>query len=526
MSVIMETWSGARWIGFPWRVKKEIRGIKFRIFPKDVVMKDGKPKLPRFRREAGYKSVLFNRDILDWKNEKGERFKSAILASGETDAMALLTMGYRSVVATTTGETAMPEDMLKDMDHLEKIWILYDSDDVGFEAANKLAKRIGANRALIVRLPKETKDANEFMKKHGAEAKAKLDEVIKQAVKLNIPSVYHVTDIIERIREGFVKEGQEIIHFTPWRALNAVIPNFTGLVVVSAPQGTGKTTWGLNVATHWAKQMGKGALFYCLEMSPEELVAKIVMAEYKVTLEELKAGGTGALTRFEYDFGEKPLYVGYSPSLRKPGDVIELLRQAALRFELECVFFDNIHVLGRGRDKRDMIGEFTLGLKDLAMELGIPVVAIAQPRKLDPGQIMTAWDLKDSVDVYSDADQILILHRQQLAASKDADSFSDDPPEQVFSPYTLLRVYKSRFGTPRDIMLCLEGKHHFFRDLNKGESIEYRGKRGAHRRSDVWADLGYGGGDDQEEIPDWVTDDEDEQTDLFNGGGREPGDDG
>ena len=139
------------------------------------------------------------------------------------------------------------------------------------------------------------------------------------------------------------------------------------------------------------------------------------------------------------------------------------------------------------------------------MELEIPVIAIAQPRKLEPGQIMTAWDLKETVDLFSDADQLLILHRQQLAARKDAESFTDAPPDTLYSPYTLVRVNKSRFGGPKDTMICLEGEHHYFRDLRQGETIEYRGSRGGQRSTTLWSTPA-----EAEEIPDWVTDEEDQ----------------
>jgi 5S rRNA maturation endonuclease (ribonuclease M5) len=510
MSLILEDWSGARWIGFPWRNKGKWRGVKFRILDEDrrfkVVDGEKREALPRFRREAGYKSILYNRDVLDLTKEDGsKRWTKIILASGETDLLSLYSMGYRGVVATTTGETSMPDDCLEELKALpDGVWILYDNDRVGFEAAKKLAKRIGREKARIVRLPKGIKDANDFMKAKGSSAKKEMDALIKNAFRPNVPTIYQIVDAVDKIQEHFQPEGRTIEKFTPWDNVNRNLGGINGLIILSAPQGTGKTTFGLNVATHWAKQRGSPALFYCLEMNMAELASKVVMSEYRVDLDAVKENRGNVLGDFQVVYENVPLYVGYSAKVRQPREIVELLRQAAIRYELQIIFFDNIHVVGRGNDRVQILGQFSLALKELSMELEIPIVAVAQPRKLDTGKIMSPWDVAYSGDVFSDADQMIFLHRQQLAAEKDSDAFSDDPPETNYSPFTIVRIAKARFGGPRDTLIVLEGRYHVFRDPVENEEIEYRGKRGGRRTTSAypWQSQGTnrepGGGDDEE----------------------------
>jgi replicative DNA helicase len=86
---------------------------------------------------------------------------------------------------------------------------------------------------------------------------------------------------------------------------------------------------------------------------------------------------------------------------------------------------------------------------------------------------MTPWDLKDSVDIFSDADQIILLHRELLAASKDgkavAAAIEDNGESDNLSPLTLVRVAKARHKALRDVTLYFDGAEHRFREFTQAE---------------------------------------------------------
>lgn len=476
MGLILETWKDARWIGFPWRQGQEWKGIKFRILPKDA-----REDLTRFRRLKGYPSILYNVDVLEYRKD-GKRLKSIILASGETDALALLSMGYRSVVATTVGETSFKKEWIGELQAFDSVFIVFDSDPVGREAAEKLARKIGVDRARVVRIPTEIKDANEFLKRYGAEAKKEFDLLLRSARKVEVPTIHHIVDLVDKVRGGFFGSDEPIEPYTPWDNVNEQLSRLNGLVVLSAPQNVGKTTFGLNICDHWAAR-GKPSLFYCLEMTEEELTAKVIMAKYDVTLAELKANTDNVFERFAYDYVYRPFFIGYNALARKVSDVVSVLREAIDRHNLQIVFFDNIHIMARSRDARYIVGELSAELKGLAMQTGATVVAIAQPRKIEIGRIMDRMDVKESVDLLSDADNMIILHRQKIAAAKDTKVFEEET-DAVLSPYTLVRIEKTRFGKSKDCILYLDGEHHRFRELYEGEEVEYRGARGTWKTSD------------------------------------------
>jgi len=105
------------------------------------------------------------------------------------------------------------------------------------------------------------------------------------------------------------------------------------------------------------------------------------------------------------------------------------------------------------------------------MEYEIPVLLIAQPRKLAPSQVMTPWDLNESVSIFSDADQIVLLHREFIGATKDSDAVAGAGAGDVdiMSPLTLVRLAKGRHRRERDGFLHFVGEQHRFRELEPGD---------------------------------------------------------
>src|SRR6185503_7520456 len=136
------------------------------------------------------------------------------------------------------------------------------------------------------------------------------------------------------------------------------------------------------------------------------------------------------------------------------------------------LIFDNLHMLARSLEHRtEEIGAITKGFKLFAMEHEIRIVLIAQPRKLVPHQVMTPWDLKDSVDIYSDADQVVLLHRELTGALRDREAVADAPAEaDNMSPVTLVRLAKARRRASRDGLLYFAGAQHRFHENEPGDT--------------------------------------------------------
>jgi hypothetical protein len=449
-----------KWLAFPWLRQGECVGMKYRILP---AYQANYPQ--RFDREAGCMSILFNVDALQGHEE-------IILTSGESDALALLTLGFDNVIATTTGESNLPASAVDQLAKKVKVFVPYDNDVAGQKGVREVGKRIGYDRTWLVRLPEGVHDVNDYLVTGGTSDG--FQPLLEAAVQLDIPSISTVAEALNRLEmEKAIGTWDDVDELTPWPTVNRRVGRWRpgNLIVLSGPQGTGKTTWALNVATFWASK-GIPALMYCLEMSVEELVQHVLCAHYERPEERITSD---VIVQARQDLAEWPLYLGANPRITGRDEVIELLNHAIRRYGLRLVIFDNLHILARSIDHRtEEIGVLTKGLKLLAMEAEVPILLIAQPRKLQPGQMMTPWDLKDSVDIFSDADQILLLHRELVGATRDGEAIAaarQDPVDNL-SPETLVRVAKARHVAARDTLLYCIGAEHRFRELTSEELTE------------------------------------------------------
>jgi archaellum biogenesis ATPase FlaH len=462
-----------KWLAFPWWRAGECVGMKYRILP---AYQDRYPQ--RFDREPGCESVLFNVDALAGHDE-------ILLASGESDALALVTLGFENVVATTTGEGSLPASAVDALAKKARVLIPFDNDAAGQKGAREIGKRIGFDRAWLVPLPVGLKDVNEFLVNGGTHEAFK--GLLANAIQFDIPSISNLSQALDRLEEEkTVGSWDQMADMTPWSLVNRRLGHWRpgNLIVLSGPQGTGKTTWGLNVAMFWAAQRFP-ALVYCLEMTVEELVQHVLCAHYQLTEEQIT---TQVIARARQELGDWPLFLGANPRVTGRKEVLDLLGQAVRRYGLRLLIFDNLHMLARSIEHRtEEIGVITKTFKMFAMEHEVPVVMIAQPRKLQPGQVMTPWDLKDSVDIFSDADQVILLHRELIGASRDREAVAaaEAGNEENFSPLTLVRLAKARHRASRDAVLYLVGGEHRFRDIGPGDLPEQKPipRRGRERLS-------------------------------------------
>ncbi len=207
------------------------------------------------------------------------------------------------------------------------------------------------------------------------------------------------------------------------------------LVVLAARPSVGKTALALDIARHVAT-VGKTPVgLFSLEMSKEQLVDRLLCAEANVDMWRMR---TGRLSEKEDDFprighamgilSEAPIFIDDSAS----ANVMEI-RTKARRLQMEhglgIVVVDYLQLMeGRNTENRvQEVAEITRGLKALARELNVPVLALSQlSRAVEMGKpaIPRLAHLRESGSIEQDADVVLFIYRK----AADKNYHPDDIP--------------------------------------------------------------------------------------------------
>jgi replicative DNA helicase len=163
------------------------------------------------------------------------------------------------------------------------------------------------------------------------------------------------------------------------------------------------------------------SVIFSLEMSKSEIVMRLLSAEAKIKLSDLRSGrmsddNWARLARRMSEISQAPLYIDDSPNLTMM-EIRAKARRLRQKADLRLVVVDYLQLMTSGKkfESRQLeVAEFSRGLKLLAKELDVPVVALSQlnrgPEQRTDKKPMLA-DLRDSGSLEQDSDLVLLLHR-------------------------------------------------------------------------------------------------------------------
>lgn len=402
-----------------------------------------------FRRTKDAAKTLFNVDCIPGYTE-------IIITEGELDAISCWQSGYKNVVSVPNGVNSFEPEFIDELQNMEKIYLWYDNDEPGIKESDAIAERLGLERCYFVRVD-DYKDANDYFLSH-----KQID--LTMAKKKKISHVIPFQESVARIFERRHTAQTEIK--TPWNNVNRLVRNIEpgDLITLSATPKIGKTSLALNIATYNAKQ-GHPVFFYCLEMRPERLASKIISSEGMVQEDHLTPELVTSIAR---RLSEMPLYFGHNFKNIEADKVFDTIRAAVLRYGIKFLIFDHLHFLVRSLAHTTAeIGILSRRFKLLAEELRIPILLIAQPRKVEEDKVMTMNDLKDSSSIGADSDQVLILWRKKTKSKLN----SSEGCESSYEPKTLVRVDASRFTPGGDTVLMFRGDISRFEEISNDKSI-------------------------------------------------------
>lgn len=260
-------------------------------------------------------------------------------------------------------------------------------------------------------------------------AEKKLFAVSQGTAKQGFSSMSDMLEAaFERIEEIHQNKNQFRGIESGFPDLDKILSGFqkSDLIILAARPSIGKTSFALDIARKAAIKTKESVMIFSLEMSSDQLVDRMLAAEARVNLWGLR---TGNLNEDEDDFqkigdsmgvlSEAPIYIDDSAT----ANIMEM-RAIARRFQAEhglgLLVIDYLQLMeGRGNNNSDSrvneISEISRGLKNLAKELNVPILALSQLSRAVESrspQIPKLSDLRESGSIEQDADVVMFLYRE------------------------------------------------------------------------------------------------------------------
>ena len=206
------------------------------------------------------------------------------------------------------------------------------------------------------------------------------------------------------------------------------------LIIVAARPSIGKTSLALNIAEYASVREGKTVGIFSLEMSKEQLVLRLLSSVANIDSQRLR---TGFLEEMDFtrlapamnSLAEAPMYIDDTPNI----STMEL-RTKARRLQaeagLDMLVVDYLQlmqssVVSRDANRVQEVSEISRGLKALARELQIPVVALSQlsrQAEMRESKEPRLSDLRESGSIEQDADLVIFLWKEKEAGASEPDA--------------------------------------------------------------------------------------------------------
>lgn len=221
------------------------------------------------------------------------------------------------------------------------------------------------------------------------------------------------------------------------------------LIVLAGRPAMGKTLLASNIADA-AENAGAGVLWFALEMPGSEMALRQLSAEVGVSVHDLRTGRVPqdkftALVDAQSRAGDRRWWIDDRTALTL-AQVRARAKRVARKHGLGLIVVDYIGLMiGQGDNRTQQLGSISRGLKALAKDLRVPVLALAQLNRGVEGRVdkrPLLSDLRDSGEIEQDADLVLMVHRES--------EYSNTPEWQGFAE---LLVRKNRHGPTGEVLL-------------------------------------------------------------------------
>jgi replicative DNA helicase len=258
---------------------------------------------------------------------------------------------------------------------------------------------------------------------------------------------------------------------TGFKTLDGVLAGLqkSDLIILAARPSMGKTTLAMNVAHHVAVKEGIPVGIFSLEMGKEQLIDRLLASESGIDAWKLR---NGRLEDSDFPkinnamavLSEAPIYIDDSAS----ANIMEMrtkARRLQSEHDLGLIVIDYLQLIsgrkeGGGDNRVQEVSEISRGLKGLARELNVPVLALSQLSRSVESRtppIPQLSDLRESGSIEQDADVVMFIYREDYYRGRES--------EQPGTAQIMVR--KHRNGPTGEVELYFHPEQLLFRDIDR-----------------------------------------------------------
>ncbi|MCQ2599614.1 MAG: replicative DNA helicase [Alphaproteobacteria bacterium] len=301
------------------------------------------------------------------------------------------------------------------------------------------------------------------------------------------------------------------------------------LIIIAGRPAMGKTTLAMNIAFNAANailygranEKYKGAVaFFSLEMSSSQLAARVLSSQSKVPASAMREGNLSdedflKMSQYSDAISRVPLYIDDTPGMSVPMLRTRARRLARKSGGLALIVIDYLQLMtspgGKRSDNRvQEISEITRGLKMLAKELDVPVIALSQlsrsVEQRDDKRPQLA-DLRESGSIEQDADIVMFTYREEyyLENRDPSQRISGNTNDKIQDSWQKrmerargkadIIIGKNRHGRPETVRTAFFGDYSLFDNLDEIEARganDYSFDNQPQQQSPQMTDVGYG----------------------------------
>ena len=277
-----------------------------------------------------------------------------------------------------------------------------------------------------------------------------------------------VDNVLRNIRKASKQQGNITGVPTGFLDLDDMLTGLHGseLILIAARPAMGKTAFVLNIAEYVILKTDVPVAIFNFEMNKEQLVQRMIAMESQVNSQNIRTGNLQddqwmKLYESSNIIGSTKLFIEDQSNVTI-GDIRHKCRKLKQRHNVGLIIIDYLQLMsgnGRTDSRQQEVSEISRGLKVLAKELDVPIIALSQlsravEARTDHRPMLS--DLRESGSIEQDADVVMFIYRE--------DKYRDDLPEEDKNKAEII-IAKQRNGATGTVMLGWQGEYTKFVNL-------------------------------------------------------------